>query len=64
MQTVHEADPGRLFGDLFDIGVFQDDHRRLAAELQQNRSEVLGGGRHDVPGRGATAGENEFVPGQ
>jgi len=56
----HDADVAPLDG-LVEVGVFEDEQRRLAARLQRDVLHVHGGHLHDLPaGRGA-AGEGDLV---
>ena len=44
-----------------DVGVVEDDAGRLAAELEEQLLDVLGGGGHDPPADGGRAGEGDHV---
>jgi hypothetical protein len=53
---------GRKLGrDLLYIGTLVDDDRRLAAELERNRREMLRGGRHDELADARAAREEDVI---
>ena len=54
-----EGDPA---GGELEVGVLVDDDRRLAAELQRDRRQVLGRGLGDDPPDRAVAGVEDVVP--
>jgi hypothetical protein len=51
-------------GGLVDVEVVGDDRRRLAAELERDRRQVLGGGAHDGAAGVGRAGEDQVIVGQ
>ena len=60
--VLHRPVDGGVGGAL-DVGVGEHDHRVLAAELERDRGQRLGGARHDLlAGRGG-AGEHHHVDG-
>ena len=58
---VDELAPRDPAGGDLDVGVGGDDRRALAAELERDRREVLGGGRHHDAADGAVAGVEDVV---
>src|SRR5699024_5771750 len=44
-----------------EVGVVEDDRRRLAAELEEHLLERFGGGDHDLLAGGRGAGEGDQV---
>ena len=50
-------------GGLLDVGVVEDDHRRLAAELEVHPLEVGGGGRGDLHAGADRAGDRDHLRG-
>jgi hypothetical protein len=58
---VEHPAPGGGVGGAVDVGVAEDDHRVLAAELETHRGERLGGARHHLAARSVGAGELDEV---
>ena len=56
----HDADVAPLDG-LVEIGVVEDQQRRLAARLERDVLHVDGGHLHDLPARRRAAGEGDLV---
>ena len=58
---VHHPAPGRGVGGAVEVGVGEDDHRVLAAELEADRGQRLGGARHHLAAGAVGAGELDEV---
>jgi hypothetical protein len=58
---VHHSAPGRGVGRAVEIGVGEDDHRVLAAELEADRGQRLGGASHHLAAGPVGAGELDEV---
>ncbi len=61
LARVEEGAPDRPRGGPLEVGVLQDDHGVLAAELQDHRRQVAGGALHHLPSGGHAAGKREHV---
>ena len=55
--------PGRGVDGAVEVGVGEDDHRVLAAELEADRGQRLGGPRHHLAAGAVGAGELDEVDG-
>ena len=64
MSRVHVFHVEYAFRRLADVEIRRDDCRRLAAQLQRHRRQVLRGGLHDGLSRSRRPGENQMVEGQ
>ena len=49
LAAVRERSPRRAFDGTLEVGVAEDEHRVLAAELEDHRPQELGCGSGDVP---------------